>query len=77
MEFPDSYFEDEVRDGFYIPSLMKRCWAAQMEILCQVQEICERHKIRYFADWGTLLGAVRHGGMIPTIWISVCCGKIT
>lgn len=65
MEFPDSYFEDEVRDGFYIPSLMKRCWAAQMEILCQVQEICERHKIRYFADWGTLLGAVRHGGMIP------------
>ena len=30
MEFPDSYFEDEVRDGFYIPSLMKRCWAAQM-----------------------------------------------
>lgn len=65
MEFPDSYFEDEVRDGFYIPSLMKRCWAAQMEMLCHVQQICERHKIRYFADWGTLLGAVRHGGMIP------------
>lgn len=65
MEFPDSYFEDEVRDGFYIPSLMKRCWAAQMEMLCHVQKICTRHKLRYFADWGTLLGTVRHGGMIP------------
>ena len=33
MEFPDSYFEDEVREGFYISSLMKRAWAAQMEVL--------------------------------------------
>ena len=65
MEFPDSYFEDEVRDGFYVPSLMKRAWAAQMEILEEVQKICERHDIRYFAEWGTLLGAVRHGGQIP------------
>ena len=26
MEFLDSYFEDEVREGFYVPSLMKRAW---------------------------------------------------
>ncbi len=65
MEFPDSYFEDEVREGFYISSLMKRAWAAQMEVLEQVQTICERHDIRYFAEWGTLLGAIRHGGRIP------------
>lgn len=65
MEFPDSYFEDEVREGFYIPSLMKRAWAAQMEVLGIVDTICERHGIRYFAEWGTLLGAVRHGGRIP------------
>ena len=65
MEFPDSYFEDEVREGFFIPSLMKREWAAQLEVLEEVQKICERHDIRYFAEWGTLLGAIRHGGMIP------------
>ncbi len=65
MEFPDSYFEDEVREGFYISSLMKRAWAAQMEVLEQVQKICERHDIRYFAEWGTLLGTIRHGGRIP------------
>lgn len=65
MEFPDSYFEDEVRDGFYLPSLMKRAWAAQMEVLEIVGQLCRKHHIRYFAEWGTLLGAVRHGGMIP------------
>lgn len=65
MKFPDSYFEDEVREGFYIPSLMKRAWAAQMEVLDIVNSICEKYQIRYFAEWGTLLGAVRHGGRIP------------
>lgn len=65
MNFPDSYFEDEVRDGFYVPSLMKRAWAAQMEVLEVIEQICEKYQIRYFAEWGTLLGAVRHGGMIP------------
>lgn len=65
MEYPDTYFEDEVREGFYIPSLMKRAWAAQMEVLEIVGEICKRHHIRYFAEWGTLLGAVRHKGRIP------------
>ena len=65
MKFPDSYFEDEVREGFYIPSLMKRAWAAQMEVLEIVGQVCEKHHIRYFAEWGTLLGAVRHGGRIP------------
>lgn len=65
MEFPDSFFEDEVRDGFYVPALMKRSWAAQMEVLDAVAQICKRHKIRWFADRGTLLGAVRHQGFIP------------
>lgn len=65
MEFTDSYFEDEVRDGFYVPSLMKRAWAAQLEVLDGIQKVCRKYNIQYFAEWGTLLGAVRHGGMIP------------
>lgn len=65
MYFPDSYFEDEVRDGFYVSSFMKRAWAAQLEVLDGIQKVCKKHHIQYFAEWGTLLGAIRHGGMIP------------
>ncbi len=65
MEFPESYFEDEVREGFYVPGLMKRSWAAQMQVLEDVKTVCKKHNIPYFAEWGTLLGAIRHGGMIP------------
>lgn len=65
MEFPDSYFEDEVREGFFVPGMMKRAWAAQLEVLADIKKVCDRHKLSYFAEWGTMLGAVRHGGMIP------------
>lgn len=65
MKFPYSYFEDEVKDGYYVDSLMKCCWAAQEEILDTIDRICRKHHIQYFAEWGTLLGTVRHGGFIP------------
>lgn len=65
MNFPHTYFEDEVREGFYVSGIMKRIWAAQLEVLQVIADICEKHDIRWFADCGTLLGAVRHGGYIP------------
>jgi phosphorylcholine metabolism protein LicD len=65
MEFPDSYFEAEVREGFYVPSIMKRAWAAELEVIDKIQKVCKKHNIQYYAEWGTLLGAIRHGGMIP------------
>lgn len=65
MKFPEGFFEDEVRDGFYVSSLMKRAWAAQLELLNIIMDICKKQGIQCFAEWGTLLGAVRHGGMIP------------
>ena len=65
MQFPDSFFEDEVRNGFFVPSLMKRAWAAQLEVLEEIERICAKYQIHWFADRGSLLGAVRHGGYIP------------
>ncbi len=65
MQFPDSYFEEEVRDGFYISSKMKCCWASQLEVLDVIDRICKKYNIQYFAEWGTLLGCIRHGGFIP------------
>ena len=65
LEFSADYFKTEVRDGFEVSSMMKRAWAAQMEVLHVVADVCNKNEIRYFADFGTLLGAVRHKGMIP------------
>lgn len=65
MQFPKSYYEDEVREGFYIAGRTKCAWAAHLEVLEEVAKVCKKHNIRWFADCGTLLGAVRHGGYIP------------
>lgn len=64
-KFPKNYFEDEIRDGFYVPGMVKRSWAVQLEVLEVVDRICRNHNLQYFADGGTLLGAVRHGEFIP------------
>ena len=65
MQFDNSYFQNEIREGFYIPGMTKRSWAMQLEVLQKIDEICEKHDIRWFADCGTLIGAVRHRGFIP------------
>lgn len=65
LQFPEDYFQEESRCGFTVSATMKHYWAAQMEVLQTVVEICERHNLTYYAFWGTLLGAVRHKGFIP------------
>lgn len=65
MEFSHEYFDDEVREDFYVSGLMKRLWAANLEVISDVAKVCDKYNIRWFADYGTLLGAVRHGGCIP------------
>lgn len=65
MKLLNLYLEDEVREGFYVPSIVKRAWAAELKVLDEVDRVCRKHGISYFADWGTLLGAVRHHGFIP------------
>lgn len=65
MKFARDFFEDEVRNGYYVPGIMKRCWAASLEILLELDRICKKYDIPYYIDYGTLLGAKRNGGFIP------------
>ena len=65
ITFPPSYYIDEVREGFYVSGMMKHFWAAQLSVLAEIDRVCKRHGLRWWADNGTLLGAVRHAGYIP------------
>ena len=65
MNLASDFFYDEVRDGFYIPGMMKRAWGASMKILSEIDRICKKYDIGYFISAGTLLGAVREGNFIP------------
>ena len=57
MHFDESYFDEEIREGFLVHPMIKRVWAAQLEVLEEIDRICKKYKIMYFAEWGTLLGA--------------------
>ena len=37
----------------------------QLEILDEIKMLCDKHKIKYWLDGGTCLGAIRHKGFIP------------
>lgn len=65
MNFADNFFKRETREGFEIDEMMKRAWAAQMEVLVVIDEVCKKNNLQYFSYAGTLLGAVRHSGFIP------------
>lgn len=65
LKFSEVFFQDEVREGFLVEKKMKHAWAAQLEVLKEIDRICLENGIHYFADSGTLLGAIRHKGFIP------------
>lgn len=46
------------------PELRKVQFAC-LEILKKYRDVCEKHGLRYYLAYGTLLGAIRHKGYIP------------
>ncbi len=62
---PNKFLLGEVREGFFVPAQIKMAWNAQLKILKEIDRVCSENGIMYFADWGTMLGAIRHGGYIP------------
>lgn len=65
MNLTTQFYQDEVRYGFYVPTAIKQAWGAELMVLAEIDRICKKYNIRYFAEWGTLIGAVRHGGFVP------------
>lgn len=59
-----AFFLDEVIDGFFVPSMMKRVWAVCMDTYAHLLDEM-KDDIGVFAAFGSMLGAVRAGGFIP------------
>lgn len=51
-----------VNNEMSVTSKLQNC---EKEILIDILRICEKHQLRVYMMYGTLLGAVRHGGFIP------------
>lgn len=65
INIPDNYLNPEVIADFEVTGQMKEIWAVELDLMDQLDKICRKHNLTYFAGAGTLLGAVRHKGFIP------------
>ena len=65
MTYVKDIFKDEIRDGFLVTSDRKKIWEKEIDILLLIDKICKENDIKYFVDYGTLLGTIRHKGFIP------------
>lgn len=65
MQLEDKFFQREIRSGYEVSEKMKKVWAVELNLLEYFDNLCREHNLRYFVDYGTLLGAVRHQGFIP------------
>lgn len=65
IKVPEGFLDEEVRCGYSISHEMKEVWAVELDLAVELQRVCKKYDIRYFADSGTALGAVRHSGFIP------------
>ena len=62
---PESFFKEEVRCEFLVTKERKRLWGVLLDMLLKIDDVCKKYNLTYFLEAGTLLGAIRHKGMIP------------
>lgn len=70
---PESFFKEEIRCEYRVTKERKKIWAIELDLYLKFASVCEKYNLRYFLLFGSLLGAIRHKGMIP--WdddIDVC-----
>lgn len=62
---PGDFLEEEIRHEYKVSSEMKKVWAIELDLLKNLVEFCSQNNLKIWVCYGTLLGAVRHKGMIP------------
>ena len=62
---PTEFLEAEKRGNYSVSTKMKSVWAIELDLAQELLRVCEKHNLKIFADFGTLLGTIRHKGFIP------------
>lgn len=57
--------DEEIRSDYLITKNMKLIWNIQLNLLDKLISVCQKYNLKVLADYGTLLGAIRHNGYIP------------
>lgn len=65
IQLPNGFLDAEIRNGYQVTAEMKKVWAVELDLLCEFQRVADKYGLKYIANGGTMLGAVRHGGFIP------------
>lgn len=65
IDVPEEFLKEEELSGYTVSKKMKEVWAVELDLLAELDRVCQKYSIRYFADAGTMLGAIRHKGFIP------------
>ena len=48
LHIDESFYKEEIRDGYTISSEMKKLWAVELDLLNEFMNVCKRNNIRFF-----------------------------
>ena len=62
---PETFIKPETICDFYVDEMRKKIWAIEIDLYLELEKVCKKHNLRFYAIGGSILGAVRHNGFIP------------
>lgn len=65
IDLPEHFLEEEVRCGYVVTEKQKKIWAVELDLLAEFKRVCDKHNLKWFVGYGSLLGIIRHKGFIP------------
>lgn len=65
LEYNPDFLNEEERCEHIVSKTMKKLWLIQLDMVNKFIQVCDKYNLKYWAEGGTLLGAVRHGGYVP------------